>query len=48
MKNDNVIPLPQLSEIDKQFLKIEKQREEIEKQKKEIDAKFKRDGMKPE
>jgi len=39
MKNDNVIPFPQLpevSEIDKQFLEIERQAEEIKLQQERI------------
>jgi hypothetical protein len=35
--NTNVIPLPQLSEIDKQYLLLEKQRKEILEQRKLID-----------
>lgn len=35
--NTNVIPLPQLSEVDKQYLLLEKQRKEILEQRKLID-----------
>jgi hypothetical protein len=35
--NTNVIPLPQLSEMDKQYLLLEKQRKEILEQRKLID-----------
>ena len=37
--NTNVIPLPQLSEIDKQYLLLEKQRKEILEQRKLIEEK---------
>ena len=37
--NTNVIPLPQLSEIDKQYLLLEKQRKEILEQRKLLEEK---------
>lgn len=36
MKKNNVISLPELSPIDKQFLKLQKQQEEILKQQEKI------------
>ncbi len=36
---DNVIPLPQLSELDKQFIALEKQQQLIQKQTKLISEK---------
>ena len=33
----NVIPIPQLSELDKQFIALEKQQQEIREQKRLID-----------
>jgi len=38
--NTNVIPLPQLSEMDKQYLLLEKQRKEILEQRKLVEDKF--------
>jgi len=37
--NTNVIPLPQLSEMDKQYLLLEKQRKEILEQRKLLEEK---------
>jgi len=36
-KENNVIPIPQLSEVDKQYITIEKQQEIIREQKRLID-----------
>lgn len=36
MKKNNVIPLPELSPIDKQFLKLSKQQQEILEQQEKI------------
>jgi hypothetical protein len=36
-KENNVIPIPQLSELDKQFITLEKQQELIREQKRLID-----------
>ena len=36
-KENNVIPIPQLSEVDKQYITIEKQQELIREQKRLID-----------
>jgi|TARA_R110000824_G_scaffold9855_1_gene43620 hypothetical protein len=38
--NTNVIPLPQLSEIDKQFIALERQQKEIREQAKLIQEKL--------
>jgi hypothetical protein len=37
LERNNVIPIPQLSEIDKQFIALEKQQELIREQKRLID-----------
>ena len=36
MKKNNVVPLPELSPIDKQFLKLQKQQQEILEQQEKI------------
>ena len=36
-KENNVIPIPQLSEVDKQYITLEKQQELIREQKRLID-----------
>ena len=38
--NNNVIPLPQLSEIDKQFIALERQQQQIQEQRKLIEEKL--------
>jgi len=39
LERNNVIPIPQLSELDKQFIALEKQQEQIKEQAKLISEK---------
>jgi len=39
LERNNVIPIPQLSELDKQFIALEKQQQEIREQAKLIEEK---------
>jgi len=39
LERNNVIPIPQLSELDKQFITLEKQQKEIREQAKLIEEK---------
>jgi len=39
LERNNVIPIPQLSELDKQFIALEKQQEQIREQAKLIEEK---------
>jgi len=39
LERNNVIPIPQLSELDKQFITLEKQQQEIREQAKLIEEK---------
>jgi len=41
LERNNVIPIPQLSELDKQFITLEKQQQEIREQAKLISEKQK-------